>query len=230
LSRENRAGFNLQGVAAARTLIARAIERKGGLDRLRAVRSLAIESGMLIEGGSTLVKSKAFIAYPDKYRVDAETAGAEVSQVYASGDMWLITPTGIRTAPDFLREEAAAAVSRDLIGLLLRAWDGRATIAAAPAGQSGLSAIRVSQDGRDDVTLYFDPDTADVVRLAYERRGADGTAREVEDFSDFRLVDGIRFAFRATTTTAAGNKVERTVSAIRVNPTLAPSLFTRPGR
>ena len=217
-------------VAGARTLVARAIERKGGLDRLRAVRSLAVESEMVIAGGSTVVSSKAFIAYPDKYRVDADAAGAEVSQIYASGDMWLITPTGVREAPAFLRDEAAAAVSRDLIGLLLRAWDGRASIAPETAGASGLSALRVSQEGRPDVTLFLDPETADIVRLEYDRQGPAGVVREIEDLDDFREVDGLRFAFRATTTTTGGNKVERRVTAIRVNPDLPPSLFTRPGR
>jgi len=221
----------LQSPAAdARTLIARAIDRKGGLDRLRAVRTLEVESEMVIEGGSTVVKSTASIAYPDKYRVDAETAGARVSQIYAAGRMWLITPTGVRDAPDFLREEAAASVSRELIGLLLRAWDGRAHVTPADAGMSGLSALTVSQSGRPDVMVYFDPDTADVVRLEYDRQGPEGPVREIEDLSDYREVDGVRFAFRAATTTIGGNKVERRVAAIRVNPVLDADLFVRPGR
>lgn len=217
-------------LADARTLVARAIERKGGLDRLRGVRTLAIESGMTLAGGTTVVGSKAFIAYPDKYRVDAETAGAEVSQIYASGDMWLITPSGIRAAPDFVRDEAAAAISRDIIALLLRAWDGRAKVAPAPAGQSGLAALRFTQEARPDVTVFFDPATADVVRLEYARQSPDGATAEIEDLSDYRVVDGIRFAFRATTTTAGGNKVERTVKTIRVNPELDAAIFQRPGR
>lgn len=217
-------------VAGARTLVARAIERKGGLDRLRAVRTLAVESEMVIEGGSTVVKSTAYIAYPDKYRVDAATAGAEVSQVYASGRMWLITPTGIREAPDFLREEAAASVSRELIGLLLRAWDGRARASVADAGMSGLSALTFTQQGRPDVTVFFDPETADVVRLEYERQGPDGPVREIEELTDYREVDGLRFAFRSSTTTTGGNKVERRVLDIRVNPALDAELFKRPGR
>lgn len=217
-------------LADARTLVARAIERKGGLDRLRGVRTLAVESGMTLEGGTTVVESKAFIAYPDKYRVDAETAGASVSQVYAAGDMWLLTPSGVRAAPDFVRDEAAASISRDLIGLLLRAWDGRARVAPAPAGQSGLAALRFMQDGRPDVTVFFDPDTADVMRLEYNRQSPDGAIAEIEDLDDYRVVDGIRFAFRATTTTTGGNKVARTVRAIRVNPEIDAALFQRPGR
>lgn len=230
-NRENSTGMSLQSsLAEARTLVARAIERKGGLDRLRGVRTLAIESGMTLAGGTTVVGSKAFIAYPDKYRVDAETAGAEVSQIYASGDMWLITPSGIRAAPDFVRDEAAGAISRDIIGLLLRAWDGRAKVTPAPAGMSGLSALRFTQEGRSDVTVFFDPETADVVRLEYPRQSPDGATTEIEDLSDYRLVDGVRFAFRATTTTAGGNKVERVVKSIRVNPELDAALFQRPGR
>ncbi len=230
-NREYSTGLNLPAqstLAGARAMLARAIERKGGLDKLRDVRTLAIESGMTLEGGTTVVATKAFIAYPDKYRVDAETGGAEVSQVYASGDMWLLTPSGLRAAPDFVREEAAAAVSRDLIGLLLRAWDGRARIAPSPAGASGLTALRFTQDARPDVTVFFDPATADVVRLEYARHGAAGTVAEIEELGDYRLVDGIRFAFHATTTTTGGNRVERRVKAIRVNPDLQPSIFQRP--
>ena len=217
-------------IAEARTMLARAIERKGGLDTLRSVRTLAIESGMTLEGGTTVVAANAFIAYPDKYRVDAATGGAEVSQVYSSGDMWVITASGVRDAPDFVREEAAASVSRDLIGLLLRAWDGRAKIAPAPAGASGLVALRFTQEARPDVTAFFDPATADVVRLEYARQGPTGTVNEIEDLGDYRLVDGIRFAFQATTTTTGGNRVERRVKAIRVNPELRPTLFERPGK
>ena len=210
-------------------MIARAIERKGGLDRLRAVRTLEADASLVIEGGSTVVGTKTQIAYPDKYRVEAETAGANVTHVYAAGEAWLETPTGLREAPDFVRDEAAAAVSRDLIGLLLRAWDGRVSIAPAPAGMSGLSALRMTQEGRPDVTVFFDPGTADIVRLEYERHGPGGAVTEIEDLGDYRVVDGIRFAFHATTTTAGG-KVDRRLKAIRVNPALSPSLFQRPGK
>lgn len=223
-------GLANQALAETRTLIARAIERKGGLDRLRAVRTLEAEASILIEGGTTSVRTHTRISYPDKYRVDAETGGAHVTHVYASGEAWIETPSGIRTAPDFVRDEAAAAVSRDLISLLLRAWDGRAEVKAAPAGASGLTAMRITQDGRPDVAVFFDPSTADIVRLEYERHGPDGPIAEIEDLSDYRVVDGIRFAFRAMTTTTGGNKVERRVSAIRVNPPIDASLFKRPGR
>jgi len=229
-NREKSTGMNFQSLADTRATIARAIERKGGLDRLRAVRTLEADASILIEGGTTSVRTHTRISYPDKYRVDAETGGAHVTHVYASGEAWIETPSGIRTAPDFVRDEAAAAVSRDLISLLLRAWDGRAAVKAAPAGASGLTAMRITQDGRPDVTVFFDPSTADIVRLEYERHGPDGPIAEIEDLSDYRVVDGIRFAFRAVTTTTGGNRVERRVSAIRVNPPIDVSLFKRPGR
>lgn len=228
--RASTAGVPASALADTRALIARAIARKGGLDRLRAVRTLEADGSIVIEGGSTIVETKTQISYPDRYRVEAETAGARVTHVYAAGDAWLETPTGIREAPDFLRDEAAAAVSRDLIGLLLRAWDGRITVAPAPAGASGLTALKVTQAGRPDVTVFFDPQTADVVRLEYERQGPEGPIAEIEDLSDYRVVDGIRFAFHAMTTTTGGNKVERRLRAMRVNPALTASLFQRPGR
>ncbi|MEX2272773.1 MAG: pitrilysin family protein [Vicinamibacterales bacterium] len=222
-------GFVRQSLSDDRTLIARAIERKGGLDRLRAVRTLEADASIVLAGGTTVVATKTQILYPDKYRVEAETAGAPVTYVYASGEAWVETPAGVRGAPDYLRDEAAAAVSRDLIALLLRAWDGRAKVATAPAGASGLRALTVSQPNRPDVTVFFDPSTADVVRLEYTRSGPDGPIAEIEDLSDYRVADGIRFAFRATTSTTGG-KVERRLRTIRVNADLDQSLFQRPGK
>lgn len=216
----------MQSLADSRTLIARAIERKGGLDRLRAVRSLEAEGNMTLAGGTTRVETKTRILYPDKYRVDANAAGAIVANIYAAGDSWVETPAGIREVPDFVKADSAAAVSRDLIALLLRAWDGRATVAAATSGASGLEALRVSQPNRPDVTLYFDPKTADIVRVAYQRQGPDGPVDEHEDLSDYRVVDGIRFAFHAVTTTPGG-KIDRVVQAIRVNPVVSATLFQR---
>jgi zinc protease len=223
-------GLPQSAIVDVRTLIARAIERKGGLDRLRAVRTLQVDAGMTLAGGTTVVGTRASIAYPDKYRVDAETDGAAVSQVYASGDMWIVTPAGVRAASDLAREEAAAAVSRELIGLLLRAWDGRATVTPAASGASGLAGLRIAQPGRPDVTIFIDPATADVMRLEYQRQDSEGPIDEIEELSDYRVVDGIRFAFRATTTTTGGNRIERTVRAVRVNPAIDPSIFVRPGR
>jgi zinc protease len=229
-NREYSTGLSFQSsLAETRTLIARAIERKGGLDRLRGVRSLLAEGDMTVAGGTTRVDTKTYILYPDKYRVDASTGGANVSNIYASGDTWVETPTGVRDVPDFVRADSAASVSRDLIALLLRAWDGRATVAAAPSGASGLNALRVSQPNRPDVTLYFDPATADIVRIEYQRHGPDGPIAESEDLSDYRVVDGVRFAFRATTTTQGG-KVERRLHTIRLNQPISASLFQRPGK
>ncbi|MDQ3070415.1 MAG: insulinase family protein [Acidobacteriota bacterium] len=225
------AGPTQSALSDARALIARAVERKGGLDRLRAVRALSIDAEMMMAGdAATVVSSKALIAYPDRYRVDAEVAGAKVAQVYASGQAWLLTSSGAQAAPATVRENAAAAVSRDLIPLLLRAWDGRAKLAAAPGGASGLTALRITQDGRPDVVVFFDPATGDVMRLEYTRQSPDGPISEIEDLSDYRVVDGIRFAFRATTTTTGGNKVERRVRKITVNPLVDPSQFQRPAK
>jgi hypothetical protein len=220
----------IQSVADTRTLIARAIARKGGLDRLRGVRTLEADGTIALEGGTTVVETKTQIGYPDKYRVEAEIDGAPVTHVYAAGDAWIETPAGVREAPDFLREEVAAAASRDLIALLLRAWDGRAKMTAEPSGTSGLQALRVTQPNRPDVTIFLDPATADIVRLSYNRSGPNGPIAEIEDLTDYRVVDGIRFAFRATTATTGGNKIERRLKAIRVNGELKPSLFQRPGR
>ena len=71
-----------------------------------------------MEQGPLVSKTRTYVAYPDKFRVDANVAGAEVVQVYNAGSAWVRDPGGVHDAPPAMRDDFAASVRRDMIPML----------------------------------------------------------------------------------------------------------------
>ena len=76
------------------------------------------------------------------------------------------------------------------------------------------------------IVLYVLPESSQIHKRVY---AADAPGRPIveETFFDYRDVDGIQFAFRATQKIAAAS-VERRVTDVKINTPVDPALFKRP--
>jgi hypothetical protein len=217
----------------ASRLIDRAIEAKGGLERLRAVRTARADTQttLVTAGGRIETASSTYIAYPDRYRVEASLPSGRLVQVYAGGDAWVRSPAGLVEASPEDRERFRAGAGRDIISLLLRAERGEISARALPEVREGaqrLQVLELAPDTRDAVTLFLDPATALVVKQRYTADGPAGAAEAEELFSDYRTVDGIQVAFRAVVRQAGATVVEREVTRFAINIPLDDALFRKP--
>jgi zinc protease len=219
--------------AKARALVRRAIEAKGGLARLRAIRTAHAETQttLMTPDGPLETTMLTYIAYPDRYRVEASLPQGRLVRVYASGEAWGRGPSGAAEAPGGLRAQLGAAVARDVIPLLLKAERGEVEARRLPdeRGEDGAT-LRVLALGpaSDAVKLYLDASTGLVVKETYEVSAPAGRAPQEEIFSDYRTVDGIRVAFRAVVRQAGATVVERTVTRFAINVPIDDTLFTKP--
>jgi zinc protease len=214
----------------AAALVARAIAAKGGLERLRGIRTLVSRADMTVDsgGGTTTFPVSTSIQYPDRFRTDAMTPGGRLVQVFDRGACWVRDEKGVTDAPEPVAAELRAHVQRDLLRILLGLADSELRAArVADVEDEGrmLPAIEVSDGGASLVTLVFDPASALVVRQRY----ATGWSPQVEEsFSDYRDVDGVKIAFRSVRRGAGLPTVSRVVRSIRYNVPVDPALFTRP--
>jgi zinc protease len=218
---------------AAQDLLKRAIEAKGGLPALKAVRSVVAEADTVLQmqQGPVSSSTKTYISYPDKFRVDATLAGAEVVQVYNAGDAWARDPAGVHEAPPAMRDDFAASVRRDTIPLLIGAAEGRLAVRLLEEeGQDG-RAVRVLEiSGRqvDPVKLYIDRDFS-IARQSFLTAGPSGRAVRAEEvFSDYRSISGVRVPFQAQLLQDGRPVLTRTLRSVLINTALADSLFARP--
>jgi zinc protease len=215
-------------------LIDRAIDAMGGLEALRSVKTLKAEATTTLAGpqGSMEAETTTFIAYPDRLRVEAQAPAGRIVQVYADGQAWLQDPRGIRAAPDALRDQFRAGLSRDLVPLLLGAHDGRARVRVLPDAQENgrrLPAVEITAAGVPPVTLRFDPESGKVVSELYTLPGPDGGSALVEErLGDYRTVDGVQIPYSAVIRREGTVVMERTVRSVELNIPLDAALFTKP--
>jgi zinc protease len=214
--------------ARAVALLDRAIAAKGGIDRLRALKTIVAKQTQASQrpDGETTVETTNYIQYPDRFRVEAP----EMVQGYDGSRSWMKDRRGVHDAADTQAREAAASLRRDVVALLIAAKDGALTPRILPDVKDAEGrvshALELSARDLNPVILYVDPESGLIRKRMYT---ADAPGRPVieEQFFDYRLVDGVQIAFRATQKVGSLS-VERKVIDVKLNTPLDAALFKRP--
>jgi hypothetical protein len=220
---------------------------RGGLEALKSVRSVMADTDttFMDERGQAAqaTRTKTYVLYPDKFRVDAFIQNDQITQVFNAGQAWEKSPAGVREMPPEVRNEAAASVKRDTIPLLIGAAEGRYQTRVMPEERSSdgraLRVLQISAPGIDPVQLYID-DQMLIVKQAFWTNvptggGRDGTpasssrVRSEEVFSDYRSVNGVRVPFEAAVVRDGRTLVKRVLTKVTFNdPSVGARLFERP--
>jgi len=214
--------------AKAKALLDRAIAAKGGLEKLRAVKAIVARQTQASRrpDGETMVETTNYIQYPDRFRVEAP----DLVQGYDGSRAWMKDRSGVHDAPDTLARDAALSLRRDVVALLLAAKDGALAVRLLPDvkdAEGHIShALELSAADLNPIVLYVDPETS-MIRKRLFAANAPGRPLVEEQFSDYRDVDGIQFAFEATQKVGPLS-VERKVTDVKINPPIDPALFKRP--
>ena len=211
----------------ARALLDKAIAAKGGLAKLRGIKTVRVEGTMTSEsaGGPIVFPVVTSIAYPDRFRVDASMPGGKIAQVFAGGKYWIQGPDGVKELDAEMAAPIRAAIERDMVRVLLRAADGTLVVREVDSDDTRLGAIEVSGEALTPVTLFVNRDNGLIERARY-LGGPDGRTEEI--YSDYRNVGGIQVAFHTVVRRGRLLPLERDVKTIRYNVPLSPALFTRP--
>jgi zinc protease len=220
--------------ASAQALVARAVKAKGGLEKLRSVRTIKATSTTTFLGAAKPVDvaTTSYIQYPSSFRLDATMPTGQLVQVFHGGEYWIRDARGVITAPEEVATQIRGTVQRDVIGLLLALSDGKLTANRLPdviEGARQLHALSVSGAGIKNLTVLLDPATDLVLAQRYQAQGVNGSPSAVEEtFSDYRDVDGLQVAFAAGVKRDGQPFVNRRVHSFEYNVPLDSTLFTRP--
>jgi zinc protease len=218
--------------AAAAALVDRAIEAKGGLERLRAVRTIMVKQTLTTESGDRPLQfeTTSYIQYPDRFRTETAAADGVNVQVFDGRHVWAKDRRGVRETSDAVVRDASLTLRRDPIALLVAVKSGTLVARALPDVKDAQGAMRhaleVSAPDLNPIVLLIDPASG---QIAQETFVSDTPGRPIveEELSDYRAVDGVQIAFSALRRTGV-QAIERRVTDIKINPPLDPALFTRP--
>jgi zinc protease len=223
---------------SAEDLIAQAVKAKGGLDKLRSIKTVKATSTTTLFGSQGNVaefESTSYIRYPSAFRIDADTPSGQLVQVFNSGDYWIESERGVFTPAEPIADQIRGTVVRDVIGVLLAITDGRvrikrlADVVDRHSGGRALPVVEVSGPGVEPFSMLIDPDTGLILAERYRTPAGRGAWLPVEEaFSDYRSVDGLQIAFEAVARREGQVVLNRRVRSFEYNVPLDPALFTKP--
>jgi zinc protease len=213
-------------------IVGEAVTAKGGLEKLRSIKTVRAVATTYVDGpdGRVAVQTRSYIEYPDKFRVDAESPGGKVTQVFAGGTFWIQDGRGTRLAPEPIAAEMRSSIERDTVKLLLRLVESATKAKRTKATLEGreMPAIEMPGASGTPVTLIFDPATWLIAGQRYTLESPSGPLTAEETFSDYRDVDGLKVAFKAIARRQGAPRVERVLERVEYNVPLDPSLFAKP--
>jgi zinc protease len=217
---------------SASELIEKAVRAKGGIDKLRSIRTIKAVSTITVtddQNNPVVVETTTSIRYPGAFRLDAQMPAGPLVQVFNSGEYWVQDRRGVRIAPESVAAEILSNIQRDAVTMLLALADGRidATRRDVELDGQSMPSLDVKGTGMRPITVVFDPATGLIRRQVYAGPGTDAEPME-EDFSDYRSVNGLQVAYKATLRRAGTLLVERAVRTFEYNVSLDPSLFQKP--
>jgi len=222
-------GSNVSSDANAMALLRRVLDARGGLDALRKIKTVVAEADttFTMEQGTLASKTKTYVAYPDRFRVDANVAGAQVVQVFNAGTAWVRDPAGVHDVPPEMRDEFGASVRRDTIPVLIAAADGKLSVRLLP-DDGALKVLEISGPQLPALRMYIDSQNL-IARQSFSTPGPDGKAVQADEvFSDYRRADGVQVPFRADVRRGGQVILSRTLTSVALNTPLDDALFARP--
>jgi len=212
---------------SAKALLDRAIAAKGGLAKLKAIRTVRAEGTMTAPSirGPIPFSVVTSIEYPDRFRVDADTPAGKVTQVYADGRYWIQDARGTNELPESARAQIQGNVQRDIVRVLVGASAGSLIVREVDADEPSQAALEVSGGGMSPLTLLVNRDNGLIEKARYL---VDPDGRSEEIYSDYRNVEGIQVPFHTVVRRAGVPAIERDVRKIHFNVTLPAGLFVKP--
>lgn len=180
-------------------LVAKNATARGGLDKIRAIKSVKFE-GRLRFGGSLDLDFTQFQKAPDSTRSEATVQGLTQVQAWDGKEAWTVSPFGGRKDPQRISAEDAksiaddAAISGPLIDYKTK---GNSVDYLGTEDVDGTAAhkLKVTLKSGDVEYVFLDPDHFLEIRVVTQHKVRGTESEVITDFGDYEQVAGVYFPF-----------------------------------
>lgn len=197
-------------------VIERVLEAHGGADRIRAVEGFRQE-GMLVArmGGAHATvfrisegaeRLSVLVRYPDRDEI----------RILEDGSGWRgATPATIGEVAGPL---LGAMILQGARASVLSVLDEQRTAAVLEEGPDGVTVVRVALSESLALRVFVDDDTDFVARTESILAGMPARAGFATNYSDYRVVDGVVFAFHEETFASGVHTASVMLESVELNP------------
>ncbi|HKO59344.1 MAG TPA: insulinase family protein [Thermoanaerobaculia bacterium] len=200
----------------------------GGKAKIDAVNAVHTVMTMTAQGpqGPMEVEVDSTVRYPDASRRVIKTPMGEMTQVYTADTAFMSTPQGLQDIPSSQSSMVRNEMKAELVAILKNADNPAYTFNVTGTEKVGDVTAQVLEvnTGATTSKWYIDPATGRLLRKVSQGRMGEQTT----DYSEWKQFGGLNLPTAYTLTTNGEKTGGGTVKTIDVNPTVDPSIFTRP--
>jgi len=215
-------------------LVQKNIEARGGLDKIKAVKTLRI-SGTSERSGRSPVAVVIERERPNEMRQDVTRAGMTSVQAYDGKQGWLINPFQGRKNPQLMGEDDLRdlQLDADIDGPLVDYQAKGSTVEyMGHDSVDGDDALRLKVTLKNGDVLYYDldPDTYLEIRREAQEFIRGSVKERVTEYGSYKAVNGVMYPFSLAVwpKTDPTLPVTMTIDKVEVNVPLEESQFAVP--
>jgi outer membrane lipoprotein-sorting protein len=216
-------------------LIAKNIEAKGGIAKIKAIESATARGKMQFTGDFAVeLELKQTVVRAGKIRQEASLQGMTSVQAYDGKEGWQIQPFGGRKDPEKLSADDVKGLAdeSDIDGPLVdHKSKGHAVEYLGTEDVDGTEAhkLKVTLKSGDVKYYYFDPDYFLEIRVTTQRK-IRGVEQEFEtDMGNYEQVAGVYMPFSLESGPKGGPKGQKiTIEKVDINTEVDDSMFSFP--
>jgi len=223
----------LSPAQTADELIAKNIEARGGLEKIKAIKTIRI-TGKIKGSGGRVMSMGQENARPDLVRVNTTVQGMTAIQAYDGTTGWQVEPFGGKKDPELMGEDSLRdlLLDADLDGPLVDYKERGSTVEYlghdVVDGDDALR-LKVTLKNGDIIYDYLDPDTFIEIRREMQQFIRGSVRERVENLGSYKPVAGVMFPFAIATGSRNVPDAQTTeVQKIEANVNIDPADFALP--
>jgi hypothetical protein len=158
------------------------------------------------------------------------TPMGEMTRVVSPQASYDSGPMGTRDMPASQKETALRELRTNPLAIAQRAEDPALVVRDAGSetiGEVEARILELSVEGAD-VRWFVDPASGTLLRTTSRTMGPAGPAEQAIDYSDWRTVDGVAFAFKRVIKRDGEDAGSIELTEVKLNPEVDPKLFEKP--
>ena len=229
---------NAGGAAAntpeAKAVMAKAVQALGGEEKLKQVKAVRAVASATQKSpqGDQQAKIEQFIVYPDRLRmVQPGPGGADMAIVVSPNAGFAAMGEMSQDLPPSMRQELLKQIKFDELYIGQHSTDGTVNVTlAAPekVGDADTQVLDIDSSGVH-VRWFVDPASGRLLRSQHDEMGPSGPRQVTTDYSEWKPVDGVMFAFSEKQSSNGEDGSTIKVEDVQVNPAVDSKLFEKPG-
>lgn len=208
-------------------IIAKMVEARGGVDKLKSLKSVRMEANTSVMGMD--LPTKMTIVHKRGMRTEIAAMGQDVITAVDGDKAWMLAPPmGITTPTEMPAEQAKGLMGQlDLTTGLLDYKEAGTTVELLGTEKlDGNDVFKIKMTPKDGIgsVSYVDAKTYYIVKTTVKM----GEIEAETKIYNYKMMDGIAFPFTTEVKNEQMGTIVTNITKVEVNPTIDEAIFKMP--